>query len=204
MLPIQHSMLGHHRPAQRNTIWIMAFRWRAVDGPLIVVFGSFLSSSIKKKKQKKNVVKVGPLWQNFLDPRMLCKDSLVLVLVTRQNWQPSRHTTLTQHWFNVIQQTGSELTTIPQKGDSLKDLPSYPMSSNKWWSRGTGRCCAVVVVFFFVFLFFFPLFSLRGVVSVFFVCFVFDLVAAVHRASLSPQQQNTCWQRWFRSDESTQ
>ena len=35
-LPIQHSLLGHHRPAsQRN----------AVDGPLIVVFGSFLPSS---------------------------------------------------------------------------------------------------------------------------------------------------------------
>ena len=29
------------------------------------------------------------------------QDSLVLVLVTRQNWQSSRHTTLTQHWFNV-------------------------------------------------------------------------------------------------------
>ena len=26
----------------------------------------------------------------------------------------------------------------------------------------------------------------------------------MHRASLSPQQQNKCWQRWFRSDESTQ
>ena len=34
----------------------MAFRWRAVDGPLIVVFGSFLSSSLiklKKQQQKK-------------------------------------------------------------------------------------------------------------------------------------------------------
>ena len=29
------------------------------------------------------------------------QDCLVLVLVTRKNWQPSRRTTLTQHWFNV-------------------------------------------------------------------------------------------------------
>ena len=36
-------------PAKRH---LMAFRWRADDGSLIVV------------------VKVGPLWQNFLDPRM--------------------------------------------------------------------------------------------------------------------------------------
>ena len=33
----------------------MAFRWRAFDGPLIVVLGSSLPSSTKK-----NVVKVGP------------------------------------------------------------------------------------------------------------------------------------------------
>ena len=42
---------------------LMAFRWRAHDGPLIVVLGSFLPSSTKKKKKKtnkKNEVKVGP------------------------------------------------------------------------------------------------------------------------------------------------
>ena len=39
-------MLGHH---------LMAFRWRADDGPLIGVLGSSLPSSTKKK----NVVKVG-------------------------------------------------------------------------------------------------------------------------------------------------
>ena len=39
---------------QRNAIQ-MAFRWRADDGPFIVVFGSFLPSLTKK-----NVVKVGP------------------------------------------------------------------------------------------------------------------------------------------------
>ena len=37
----------------------MAFVWPAVDGPLIVVFGSFLPSSNKKTKTKKPV-KVGP------------------------------------------------------------------------------------------------------------------------------------------------
>ena len=55
-LPIQHSMLGHHGPPAKRQ---MAFRWRAVDGPLIVVFGSFLLSS-NYKKEKKNFVKVGP------------------------------------------------------------------------------------------------------------------------------------------------
>ena len=39
--------LGHHQPAS------VTFRWRAYDGPLIVVFGTYLHSS-----------------QNFLDPRM--------------------------------------------------------------------------------------------------------------------------------------
>ena len=43
----------------------LAFRWRADVGPHIVVFGSFLLSTTRKKK-----LKVGPLWQNFLDPRM--------------------------------------------------------------------------------------------------------------------------------------
>ena len=51
-------------------------------------------------------------------------------------------------------------------------------------------------VFFFLFSSFF---SQWGSLRLF-----FDLVAAVRRASLSPQQQNKCWQRWFRSDESTQ
>ena len=47
-------------PVKRH---LMAFRWRAHDGPLIVVLGSSLPSSTKKKKRKnknKNVVKVGP------------------------------------------------------------------------------------------------------------------------------------------------
>ena len=48
----QNSMLGHHRPASE-----MAFRWRAGDGPLLVVFGS--------PHQLKNVIKIGPRLNNF-------------------------------------------------------------------------------------------------------------------------------------------
>ena len=49
----------------------MVFRWRANDGPFIVIFGSSIPSSTKKKqnkkKQKKNVIKFGP------PPRMFTK-----------------------------------------------------------------------------------------------------------------------------------
>ena len=38
----------------------------------IVVFGSSLPSTTKKKKKKMS--KVDPLCQNFLDPRMICPD----------------------------------------------------------------------------------------------------------------------------------
>ena len=43
---------------------LMAFRWRADDGPLLVLFGSSFPLSKKQKKM------LDPLWQNFLDPRM--------------------------------------------------------------------------------------------------------------------------------------
>ena len=43
--------VGPSSARQRNAIK-MAFRWRAVDGPLIVVFGSFFSSSNKNKKKR--------------------------------------------------------------------------------------------------------------------------------------------------------
>ena len=46
------AIIGH----QRNTIE-MAFRWRADDDPLFVVFGSSLPSTAKK--QAKNV-RIGP------------------------------------------------------------------------------------------------------------------------------------------------
>ena len=52
-LPSQHSMEGHHRHA--NETPIMAFRWCADNGPLIVVLGSSIPSSTKKK-----VVEVRP------------------------------------------------------------------------------------------------------------------------------------------------
>ena len=43
--------VGPPSSRQRNVI-LMAFRWRADDGPLLVVFGSFLlSSTIKTKRQ---------------------------------------------------------------------------------------------------------------------------------------------------------
>ena len=45
------------------------FRWRADDGPLILVFGSFLPSSTKKT-HKKTLSRMDPLWQNCLNPRM--------------------------------------------------------------------------------------------------------------------------------------
>ena len=47
-LPSQHSMLGHHWPASETPL---AFRWRADDGPLFVVFGPLSISSIKKEKK---------------------------------------------------------------------------------------------------------------------------------------------------------
>ena len=42
-------------------------RQHSMSGPLIALFGS---SHQKKKKKKKNVAKLDPLWQNFLDPRV--------------------------------------------------------------------------------------------------------------------------------------
>ena len=47
--------VGPSATRQRNAISMM-FRWRANDGPLLVVFGSYLSSLTKKTN-----VKVGPL-----------------------------------------------------------------------------------------------------------------------------------------------
>ena len=51
-LPIQHSMLGQHRPASETPS-----KWRFA--PQIVVFGSVLPHQTKKKT-KKNSVNVGP------------------------------------------------------------------------------------------------------------------------------------------------
>ena len=43
-------------------VGIMAFRWQADDGPLLVL--------LDPTKTKKNVVRVQNFGQNFLDPRM--------------------------------------------------------------------------------------------------------------------------------------
>ena len=51
-LPSQHSMLGHYRPTSQTV-----FKWRADDGPLLVLIGSSFHSS---KKQKQKNIGVGP------------------------------------------------------------------------------------------------------------------------------------------------
>ena len=51
-LPSQHSMFGHHRHSS-ETPFLMAFRWRANDGTLIVVFGSSFPSWTENKRTKK-------------------------------------------------------------------------------------------------------------------------------------------------------
>ena len=47
-LPSQHSTLGHHRHVSETPL-IKAFRWRADDGPLLVIFGSSLPYKRRKK-----------------------------------------------------------------------------------------------------------------------------------------------------------
>ena len=60
-LPIQHSMLGPHRPASETP-----FKWRFAGGPLEACLKWYSDPSSpphqtkKKKKKKKNLVKVGP------------------------------------------------------------------------------------------------------------------------------------------------
>ena len=46
--PSQHSTFGHHRHASETPL--KAFRWRADDGPLLVIFGSSLPLKRKKKR----------------------------------------------------------------------------------------------------------------------------------------------------------
>ena len=53
---------------QRNAIQ-MAFRWRADDGPLLLIFGPSLPLK-KNEKKPVRVAELEPLWQIFLDPRM--------------------------------------------------------------------------------------------------------------------------------------
>ena len=69
--------VGPSSARQGNAIK-MAFCWRADDGPLIVVFGSTHLSPTKKNTPPsppppppKKKSKFDPLWQNFLDLRMI-------------------------------------------------------------------------------------------------------------------------------------
>ena len=64
-LPSQHSTLSHHRHASETP-----FQWLFAAGPMMAPLNY---KKKKKKKKKKKLVKVGPdpLWQNFLDPRMI-------------------------------------------------------------------------------------------------------------------------------------
>ena len=59
-LPSQHSMSGHHRHASETP-----FKWRFAGGSMMARLWCYLVPLIKK-----NVAKLDPLWQNFLDPRM--------------------------------------------------------------------------------------------------------------------------------------
>ena len=55
----------------------MAFRWRADDGPLIVIF-EFSHPSSTKNQQKKNVVKVGPPLTKFSGSATCCKFQILV------------------------------------------------------------------------------------------------------------------------------
>ena len=59
----QHSMLDHHRHASKTP-----FKWRFADGPIMarLYSGMWILSNLIKKSSK-----LDPLWQNFLDPRMI-------------------------------------------------------------------------------------------------------------------------------------
>ena len=60
-------------PAKRN---LMAFRWRADGGTILVVLDPISLPHQLKKTTKKGRIKF-PLWQNFLDPRMRMLDFIV-------------------------------------------------------------------------------------------------------------------------------
>ena len=64
----------------------MAFRWRAVDGPLIVVW--IISLLINLENKNTTLLKLDPSDKTFWIRACFVnqdQDSLVLVLVTRQN-----------------------------------------------------------------------------------------------------------------------
>ena len=59
-LPIQHSMLGHHRPASETP-----FKWRFAGGPFKCPANSGIWILPPLIKKKKTYVKVGPSLTNF-------------------------------------------------------------------------------------------------------------------------------------------
>ena len=72
-------MMGHHQHAREmplNGVSLAGRWWPAYSA----VFGFSLSSSTYKK----NHIKVGPLWQNFLDPRMQVYSGLYLRVGNRK------------------------------------------------------------------------------------------------------------------------
>ena len=83
----------------------MAFRRRADDGPLIVVLGSSLPSSIKKKTKKTNVVKIGPPLTKLLDPR-IC----VFINIHTFFMRPSNAPSLLDNAISTIKSHTSILT----------------------------------------------------------------------------------------------
>ena len=80
------------------------------DCPLMLVFGSFLSLSTKKKKK---MSKLDPLWQNFLDPRRH-----VLALASLHFYTDSPESSLFTH--------------LKQKMSPFKTMQLYLISFNAW------------------------------------------------------------------------
>ena len=80
----------------------MAFRWRAFDGPLMVVLGSFLPSSNYKRK-KKTTSKLDPLLQNFLDLCMFEQDALSCLVVI----QPRKDLNMTEKLLTGVESINS-------------------------------------------------------------------------------------------------
>ena len=67
-LPSHHSNVGHYRHASK-----MPFQWRFAGGLMMAHFSGIVSISLshqQQQQQRKNSV-LDPLWQNFLDLRMI-------------------------------------------------------------------------------------------------------------------------------------
>ena len=110
---------------------------------------------------------------------------------TVQNWQPSRHTTLTQHRFNDNSTNWVRADNhSPERG--LIEGPTFLSYEFQQvliqWDWKVLRCCCCCCCFLCFSFPFSSFFSQWGSLRFFFF-FFFDLVAAVHRASLSPDSK---------------